>query len=438
VAGHINKRKLCAAKDCRGTIPVGTHKRCPRCGGTAHRTVWRARHPDPSKGGTAKIERTFSTRQEAADWLDDLRHSTKSGKFIDPRSKQTFRQVADEWRATWGDLKPRTKAGYDAILEKHVLPRWGKAKVRSITADRIQEWVNEDLLFTKTGRRRAPNTIRNTFNVLREVMGLAVTRRYIADNPCASVRLPRRARQNKSSGREERDKARKKMRILTPAQIKLLAEAMPTPAYRMAVYVAAHAGLRAGEVWALRREDITLDGTIVVDENLQEIHSDSDYLSPDEKGMVFGEPKSEAGDREFALPAYTLKLLTAYLSQPLPGGDDPASLILTTPSGLPVRHNLFYTRKFKPAVRKVLPKHLHGLTFHDLRHTCASLTLSVSQGNFYMVKERLGHEKIETTVDTYGHLVRNADEKLADSLSKLFETADEERTNVVSLPGHSK
>src|SRR4051812_26197671 len=107
MAGHITKRTY-------GTA-------------TGKRTRWRARHPDPSKGGTAKIERTFATKQEAEEWLDDLKHSARSGQFIDPRSKQTFSHVANEWRATWGELAPRTKVGYDDILELHVLPRWGRA-----------------------------------------------------------------------------------------------------------------------------------------------------------------------------------------------------------------------------------------------------------------------------------------------------------------------
>jgi len=77
---------------------------------------------------------------------------------------------------------------------------------------------------------------------------------------------------------------------------------------------------------------------------------------------------------------------------------------------------------YKPAVAAAgLPA---DFRFHDLRHTCASLTLSVSGGNFYRVKERLGHADIQTTVNTYGHLVPHADEAIARSLSKLFEAAD--------------
>src|SRR5436190_3969514 len=159
---------------------------------------WRARHPDPSKGGTAQIERTFPTKKEAERWLDELKHSTRSGTFIDPRSRHLFEQAANEYLATLADHAPRTRAGYAAILEGHILPRWGKAKISAITADRIQDWVNNDLSITKAGKQRSPNTVRNITAVLREVLTLAVRRRYIAANPCDAIKLPRKPRGNRS------------------------------------------------------------------------------------------------------------------------------------------------------------------------------------------------------------------------------------------------
>jgi hypothetical protein len=37
-----------------------------------------------------------------------------------------------------------------------------------------------------------------------------------------------------------------------------------------------------------------------------------------------------------------------------------------------------------------------------------------------MVKERLGHEDIRTTINTYGHLVPSVDAALSDGLDGLF------------------
>jgi len=102
--------------------------------------------------------------------------------------------------------------------------------------------------------------------------------------------------------------------------------------------------------------------------------------------------------------------------------------------GYPVRHGQFSKRVFRPAVKATLPQladyaNRRGLRWHDLRHTCASLSLAVSP-NLHVVKERLGHKDIRMTINTYGHLVPSVDRALADGLGAMFE-AD----NVVPLRG---
>jgi integrase len=87
-----------------------------------------------------------------------------------------------------------------------------------------------------------------------------------------------------------------------------------------------------------------------------------------------------------------------------------------------VRHGLFYRRVFRPTVAAVLPADKQTLRWHDLRHTCASLSLAVAP-NLHLVKERLGHEDIRTTVSTYGHMVPSVDAALADGLGALFDSA---------------
>jgi integrase len=96
----------------------------------------------------------------------------------------------------------------------------------------------------------------------------------------------------------------------------------------------------------------------------------------------------------------------------------------------PVRHGLFYRRVFKPAVKRALPPAYHALRWHDLRHTCAALSLEV-QPNLAMVQARLGHEDIRTTINVYGHLLPSVEAALADGLTATFNEA--QRPNVQPL-----
>ena len=63
-----------------------------------------------------------------------------------------------------------------------------------------------------------------------------------------------------------------------------------------------------------------------------------------------------------------------------------------------------------------------GLTarFHDLRHTHASILL-LNGVAIHVVKERLGHSRIQTTIDTYGHLLPTSDAMAADVVSRVLD-----------------
>lgn len=59
------------------------------------------------------------------------------------------------------------------------------------------------------------------------------------------------------------------------------------------------------------------------------------------------------------------------------------------------------------------------LTRADLRHSHASLLISKLGAQPLVVAERLGHEKIQTTLNTYSHLYPNQARDLADQLNEL-------------------
>jgi integrase len=64
----------------------------------------------------------------------------------------------------------------------------------------------------------------------------------------------------------------------------------------------------------------------------------------------------------------------------------------------------------------------HGLRFHDLRHTCASLLIAAG-AHPKAIQERLGHQSITLTTDRYGHLLSDFDAALVDPLENAFQAA---------------
>jgi len=60
---------------------------------------------------------------------------------------------------------------------------------------------------------------------------------------------------------------------------------------------------------------------------------------------------------------------------------------------------------------------LPHITFHDLRHTHASLLLK-SNVHPKIVSERLGHASVQITLDTYSHLLPNMQKEAAGKLGE--------------------
>ncbi|MGI8801719.1 MAG: tyrosine-type recombinase/integrase [Solirubrobacteraceae bacterium] len=262
-------------------------------------------------------------------------------------------------------------------------PEFGAAYIAAVTTDAIQVDINR---LAEQGY--ATNTIRRINGVLRGVMTVAVRRRYIATNPCDALDLPA------ADDHVE-------MLFLDPAEIHTLVAALPVE-WRTPVYLAATVGLRAGEVWGLRRMDVDLlTGTLYVRQTIKANFGKhlADLLPADQLGLVVSTPKSRASRRKVALPEATRRMLADHLSSSLPSGPAASAVIFTLPGGTPVQHGNFYARIFKPTVRACLPPEKAGLRFHDLRHSAAALSLAVHP-DLFVVKSRLGHSDIKPTINT--------------------------------------
>jgi integrase len=399
----------------------------------------------PSAANRRKdLVKTFERRKDAERWLAATAAALHRGDFIDPRRGDTpLRKVADEWRETWGKLAPKTRVGYESILNRHVLPAFGSARVSAITPKDVQDFANG------LAKTHAPNTVRRVMDVLGGVLTLAVKRRYIAVSPAAAVDLA-------SQG------DRPEINPLTHAEIPKLIEALPEH-WRLPVLLDAYTGLRAGELWALRRGDVdALRGELLVDEAIKEVTTKSAKSVPAARrltpSLIIGPTKTYA-KRRISVPPFLRELLADHLARPLPGGSGPEAFVFTTPDGYPVRHNLFYKRVYVPAARAAFPertrlaearviraaeakgeqppsaakrKKVSPFRFHDLRHTCAAWLIAAG-AHPLQIKLRLGHKEIRTTMDTYGHLFPSAEPELANLLDAGYRTAQNNGPRALSL-----
>jgi len=213
------------------------------------------------------------------------------------------------------------------------------------------------------------------------------------------------------------------MLFLTAAEVRLLAAAFDArsqerarhrdrpPPYGLLVEFAAFTGLRAGETAALRIGHVDLRaGTVFVNRSASIV-----------KGVrVEGEPKTRAGRRTVFLGRALGERLRAQL------GDrvlDREGYVFAAEDGRPLNYGTFYSVYFKPALREVFPERLHGLRYHDLRHSYASLL--VEQGAHPKeMAELMGHSSVQITLDRYSNIMPHMAAALAERMDAAYRAAE--------------
>lgn len=194
----------------------------------------------------------------------------------------------------------------------------------------------------------------------------------------------------------------KRDRIASPEESARLLAALPEcdrPLWAVAFY----AGLRLGELRALRFEDIDLAGGKIRVE----------WSWDPTAGVV--EPKSRAGRRLIPIPA----VLRDYL--------DEHKLRTTWQVGLVFGRSA--TRPFNPssvwarAERAWGKKELDPIGLHEARHTYASLMIAAGV-NAKALSSYMGHSSVTITYDRYGHLMPGSEDEAAALLDAYLARAD--------------
>lgn len=348
--------------------------------------AFQVRYRDPAGRQRA---RNFARKTDATRFAHAVETDKVRGDWLDPRlGRVTFGEWADEWLDHVGHLKPKTRLDYEVSLRRHVLPVLAEAQIAAVDRTTMRRMASE-----MTGNGAGPDVVRIAIHVARSVFAVALEAGAIKSNPASGVRLPRAAKTE--------------MAFLMPEHVEALAESITSP-YGTLVRFAAYTGLRAGEIGAVRvgRLDL-LRGSVEVAEALSDVGGK----------LAFGATKTYAR-RHVPLPPFLRDELGRYLNDRPTDAD---ALVFTAPKGGPLRHNLFYRHKFKPAVAASGLR--ERLRFHDLRHTYAAFCIA-STADPYAVMRRMGHSSITVTYDTYGHLFPERDAQITASLEELHRKAD--------------
>ena len=347
---------------------------------------------------------TFATKTDAREWLVRVRGSILDGRWRDPvLARQPLIAYARSWIDQRPGLRPRTVDLYRWLLNRHLEPHFARMELGDITPLAVRRW-RAALLDAGVSETMAAKSYR----LLRAVLNTAVDDDILDRNPC-------RIR----SGGDEKPAERP---TLTVEQVQALSMLMP-PRFSAFVMVATYGCLRWGEITALTRGDIDVDGGAITVRFA--------YVERYNGSLELGPPKSRAGRRRVTLPGPVIELLRAHLEHYVPEGND--VLVFTGPTGRPLRRSNFNKLVGWERARDALGvPHLH---LHDLRHTGNTLAASTPGTSTRDLMERMGHDTMRAAL-IYQHSTRDAGRRIADSLEAEIERRQSsvDRTFVARTP----
>ncbi len=290
-----------------------------------------------------------------------------------------FSVLTENWlNAKESQVRESTYIKYRNLAVSYILPELGSVRWGSLNREAVNSFCQRLLSFggiKQTGL--SPKTVSDIMSVIRSIFRYAQSLGYEASFDISSIIIKKESKEMRSLTRKEQDKLCSfLLSELNDQNIGLL--------------VCMFAGLRLGELCALKWEDISFsEQTIHVHRTMQRIQSAGDFGKKTK--IVITPPKSSDSNRTIPIPRELAGILLSYKrwkkGYVLTGRED----IYVEPRAM--------ERYFDGVLKKI---GLQKVNFHALRHTFATRCVEM---NFdaKSLSEILGHSNVNITMDRYVH-----------------------------------
>jgi integrase len=349
----------------------------------------------------------FASQVEAQDALDAYR-AEQLAPPVQQAVTITLNEYADRWlNSIVTSVEPRTVENYRGMLKNHIRPTLGDALLPSITRGQVKE-----LLAAKRGAGLSKDTVRLIRAALSSLYADAMDTELVTANPAIRTGRDRGRKTPDSVTSTER---RQKIRAMTIEQLAGFLKTSAGDRHGLLWLTLADTGMRPGEAFALRWDDLDLvDRKVLVERAVAR--------GGRIKGTKTG--SSRTVDLASRLTAALDRYQTTVEAEALAAGRDVPSLVFPSEAGTAL-DGINVARRFQAAVRRAgLPK----FRLYDLRHSFASHLLAMGESITY-VAAQLGHAKPTMTLAAYAHYLPSGDRSAADRLEAVRTRLSARRTS---------
>ncbi|ABO49716.1 phage integrase family protein [Desulforamulus reducens MI-1] len=332
---------------------------------------------------------TCDSLKEAKSKAREIEQEIEEGRFVHLDNTRVVAWI-EKWMET-KTLSPSTRATYKSYIKNHYTPYFGNLKLKQLNEIHIKRFMAEK---SKTVSQAS---VRRMTSVLKTSLADVMKQK----SPAKDIKLPK---EEKYTPRVPNDK-----------EMETIHNAVRGTRDEPIVLLAAWCGLRRGEIFALRWNDIDWNnGTLRVDE-AKSINEDNLYEDK--------RPKSENGLREVIVPEYLMGLLED-MRKPKKRkrkkkDQEPTNIVEISNNS---DHQIFnmrpdsYSSYWAAFVRN---KKLPEIRFHDLRHYHASWLYARGIPDQYAA-QRLGHD-IRVLKTIYQHLGLDRQHEIDNNIRQMYD-----------------
>ena len=349
--------------------------------------------------GMGKRKKVYCrTKQEAIRKRNEMLRELERGALVTGPQRKLGEYVTD-WleNVHKGKIRLSVYLNYKKHV-KHIVAGLGNVWLQKLTPQQVQGFVSK-----KLEEGISPKYVREMLGVLRLALNNAVRWGYVSKNVCDLVTKPRVPKHE--------------IAPLTLEQAQRFRQHIQGHRQEVLITMAVVTGMRRGELLSLRWSDIDFKRGIL------QVMRTVDRLTG--YGYVEGEPKTASGVRSIRVPLFLLDMLKKHRAEQLERKSSVkewAGLDLVFPN---LSGGYLHPNHMGEAFRELLEQaELPPIRFHDLRHSAATILLSMGV-NIKVIQELLGHSDIAITLRVYGHLLPSMQQEVVDKWDDVFKEEEE-------------